>query len=1703
MEQKSTKKKSFGYKLLRLLAWALVSSVIFVFLLLLFIRTPWGQNIIVQRAVNYVSDKTDTKVAIDKLFITIDGNISLKGLYLEDKKGDTLIYSKSIELDVPIYPILKGDGIAINSLDWRGLKATILQKDTLEGYNFQFLIDAFVSETDAQKESTVEDTKPLKLKIGTIYFQDFDIIYQDVSTGIDSEVKFAELDLRFDKIDLETMDFRLSNTYLSDATIRLKQSPIPIVEKNIEETILPYLVLDKLNLANVLVAYESVETGMKANVDLGDLYLELPKADLINNDIFVEVLRLTNTDIDVKSYTSKTKVLEVAKSAEAKSETFSWPDFILAINEIDIRNNNLSYVVNDTKVKTNVFNPDALIVKDFTLQAKEVFLKDKTAGVQLSAMHFEEKSGIKLKEFQVTLDANDQKISLEKLKLHLNNNRISGKAIASYASLAKFIDKPERASVALNLPNFQLDLRDAFRFQPDLRSNESMLALSRNYVRGSINASGNLSNLTVPRASIAWGNTKLDAVGSLRNITDTKNLAFDISTFHAISKKQDLVAFVNEEELGLDLPEDISLTGDAKGNLKNMEVNAELTTSQGIAVAKGYWVNDQGIDFSADVEIKEYKLNELLKNDALGSLSFKLHTNGSGEDINHLDMDLDANLIHFSLNDYPIDDLNLVAKIKDGEGNLKSIYKDRNLDFELESFVQFDSVSPQANLRLNLIGANLNKLGLSDRDIRTTFVLDADFEGNRDSYDIFATIGDGVFVYDDNTYLLGDVLATAHIESDTTSIWLDNKIARLQLESNAAPEEFIASVNKYVRSYFSRREPVLSEDKKPVKMLVKGQINEDPLLNTILLRKVEKLDTIKIDVDYDEADRRLIAGVSAPLVIYDGSELHNLKFDMKAIKEDFDFDLGFDNIKSGPFDLPVTHIYGEQRDKDLYLNFNAMHKGEYFLSLPAILSGTSEELKLHVPPTDIILTGEKWHVPETNEVRITSNKVVFQDFRFSKGSEVVNYSNDLIDTEEPQVAIAFENFNLKEILNYLNPEEEFAKGDLNGSFALINPFETPGIIADLAITSLDIFDVDLGVLTLNAESLGTDSYDFALALKEGLIDLNLDGDYNTVGSSPEVDLELAINKFDVAALDGFTMGEIRDGKGTFSGNFTMSGPIKELIYKGNLDFANVDFTVSKLNAPFSLINTSLKADNKGFYFDNFKIYDETKNDLVVNGTIGTENFSNPTFDLRVLSDNFHVINASPDDNDFIYGKAAIDLDATIKGNLSFPKVTMKASVSEDTDITYIMSSANASMESRDGVIEFVNRQNPDAVLTAKNEESKTQAVSGLDFSASLKIGREAKVNIIINKETGDNFKVFGDGEFQFSIKPNGTMLLSGAYDVAGGHYEMNLYNLVNRRFELVEGGRVTWTGDIMDADLDVKARYSVDASASPLMAAVNSGADQSTQNKFRQVLPFFVYLNIGGEITRPEISFNLDMPEDKQGAIGGQVFGRVQQLNQQEDELNRQVFSLLVMSRFFPDAGSDGSEGGIAYVVRNNLNDAISDQLNAFSDKLLGSSGIELDFGLESYTDYQGDGPQDRTQLDIAAQKKLFDDRLIVRVGSEVDLIGSSATGEEATPLIGNVSVEYLITPSGKYSLRAFRKDSYDNIIDGQLVVNGIALIFTQEFNEYRELWEAIMRGETKEERKQRKEAKAAEKQKEKERKELEEMERSIEESETKETEDK
>jgi len=132
--------------------------------------------------------------------------------------------------------------------------------------------------------------------------------------------------------------------------------------------------------------------------------------------------------------------------------------------------------------------------------------------------------------------------------------------------------------------------------------------------------------------------------------------------------------------------------------------------------------------------------------------------------------------------------------------------------------------------------------------------------------------------------------------------------------------------------------------------------------------------------------------------------------------------------------------------------------------------------------------------------------------------------------------------------------------------------------------------------------------------------------------------------------------------------------------------------------------------------------------------------------------------------------------------------------------------------------------------------------------------------------------------------------------------------------------------------------------------------------------------------------------------------------------------------------------------------------MNALSSKIFGDSGFQLGFDMDSYQDYQSGSAQNRTDLNINAQQSLFNDRLVVEVGSQVDLEGSSANSEQANSILANISIEYMLTDDGRWRLRVFRKNEFESIIDGQLVVTGAGIIFNREFNLFREFFKAPVR---------------------------------------------
>src|SRR5690606_27506279 len=130
-------------------------------------------------------------------------------------------------------------------------------------------------------------------------------------------------------------------------------------------------------------------------------------------------------------------------------------------------------------------------------------------------------------------------------------------------------------------------------------------------------------------------------------------------------------------------------------------------------------------------------------------------------------------------------------------------YKDESLNLTGKINMKLDSVSPHYTAIIDVIGADLYTLGLTRQDIRTRFLLNAGYEGNTSDFSLSADITDGVAVYNNDAYNIGDFSVLANVKNDSTRVNVSSRAMDAFLISNSNPRELIAALKRHLGRYMS------------------------------------------------------------------------------------------------------------------------------------------------------------------------------------------------------------------------------------------------------------------------------------------------------------------------------------------------------------------------------------------------------------------------------------------------------------------------------------------------------------------------------------------------------------------------------------------------------------------------------------------------------------------------------------------------------------------------------------------------------------------------------------------------------------------------------------------------------------------------------------------------------------------------------------
>ena len=333
---------------------------------------------------------------------------------------------------------------------------------------------------------------------------------------------------------------------------------------------------------------------------------------------------------------------------------------------------------------------------------------------------------------------------------------------------------------------------------------------------------------------------------------------------------------------------------------------------------------------------------------------------------------------------------------------------------------------------------------------------------------------------------------------------------------------------------------------------------------------------------------------------------------------------------------------------------------------------------------------------------------------------------------------------------------------------------------------------------------------------------------------------------------------------------------------------------------------------------------------------------------------------------------------------------------------------------------------------------------------------------MIDPTTGDELKVQGDAQLNAGVDPGGNIVLAGTYLLNSGYYVLN-YQFLRKRFNLMQGSTIFFSGGPMDAQINIIAEYIANTSPKDLLGNEVGAVDPKIANSFNQKIPFRVILYLKGSLKKPDISFDIQMPEE--GAISSELRSTIEnklvQVRGDIASTNKQVFALLALGRFVGEQSTDffkgngGGGGGFSDIARESVSKFLSAALDQIASDLF--KGINIDLNLNSYKDFTTSDGTQKTDLNVEVSKNFLNDRLSVTVGKNFGVEGqdgsAKAAQQKGSRFLPDVTVNYKLSTDGKYLIRAYNKNQFEVILDGYVVETGLAFIVTMDYEKFKELF--------------------------------------------------
>ena len=677
---------------------------------------------------------------------------------------------------------------------------------------------------------------------------------------------------------------------------------------------------------------------------------------------------------------------------------------------------------------------------------------------------------------------------------------------------------------------------------------------------------------------------------------------------------------------------------------------------------------------------------------------------------------------------------------------------------------------------------------------------------------------------------------------------------------------------------------------------------------------------------------------------------------------------------------------------------------------------THEGLKAHLYPQRPKIAFRTFEVNPDNFIFLGDDKQLQANVRLQADDGTGLQISSESTAEMNDITLNIQSLNLKELSNVI-PYMPKMGGLFNADIRIMDNHEMLSAMSSITTKGLEFEGTNLGNIGADVVYLpksDDEHYASAFISVDGTDVMECNGTYKNTEEG-NFEGEANLNGLPLALVNGFLIGTDINLKGNVQGGVRIDGTLSAPRVNGQVRFDDSHIYSSVYGFDFMMDEKPILFQDSRMVLEDFQLRSTGNNPMNVNGKVDLSDMSNMSLDIAMKAKNFELINAKRKLNSIVYGKAYVDFDCTMRGNLDNIVVRGDLDVLNRTNVSYVLKESPLTVDDQlEGLVQFVNFEDTTTVAT------QALPSTNIDLTLNLGISDAAHFYCALSEDGKSYVDVQGGGDLTLRLTQQGEMRLMGRLTIEDGEMKYSLPIIPLKTFKLTQGSYVEFTGDVLNPTLNIQAKERMKSVV--------------TENDQQRSVAFDVGVAISKTLEDMGLEFTVDAPEDM--GIQNQLTAMT------PAQRSKAAVSLMATGLFLADG--TGAKGGMQ------AGSALSAFLQSEIQNIAGSAlkTVDINFGIENSTTQTG---ATTTDYSFQFSKRFFNDRFAVNIGGKV------STGNEANnsaeSFIDNITFEYRLDKGATRYVQVFYDRSNYDPLEGQLTKMGTGVVLRKKTNKLGELF--------------------------------------------------